>query len=277
MLKDILLPITGSGDDAAIQYALGLAETGNTHLVVLVIVQIPLPIASEFGAMPSAFYAELCDAARARGQPLAQTVRERLRLATCSWEVRTTEVLSPWGTRGAAAHARLADLSILAAPAAEDGGMARELFPELLMDSGRPVLVVPGQAPPAIAGRKAVLAWQPTTQAARAVHDALPLLRMAESVDVLMVDPVADPWAQREEAGADIAAHLARHSLRVNVVVVANDGGSAATRILQHVRETGAGLLVAGGYSHSRVREFVLGGTTRTLLFESPVPVLFAH
>ena len=276
MLKEILLPVTGHGDQAALQVALGLAEAHDGHLVVLITVQLPVPISSEFGALPMEVYAQMYQDERERGRAAADVVRDRLRNAHCTFDVRTMEVLSPLATRGAGMHARHADLTVLAAPPPALAGLARDYFPELLMDSGRPVLVVPAHAKP-FAGRKAVVAWQPTAQAARAVHDALDLLAMAASVDVLLVDPSAGPSSRQDEPGAEIAAHLARHGLPVQVVVVSADGDSVAKRIVRHAVETDAGWLVAGGYSHSRLREFVLGGTTRTLLFESPVPVLFSH
>ena len=151
------------------------------------------------------------------------------------------------------------------------------MFAELLFQSGRPLLAIPPQHPCEWPVRHAVVAWQPTREAARALHDALPLLAQAASVDVLMVDPQPRSGGHGELPGADIGAHLARHGLQVNVVARERGRDSVATALLRHAAETGAGLLVAGGFGHSRLREWVLGGTTRELLDALHLPVLFSH
>ena len=123
----------------------------------------------------------------------------------------------------------------------------------------------------------AVIAWQPTREAARALHDALPLLREAKTVDVVMIDPVVSESRYGQEPGADIAGHLARHGLQVNVVTHVLRQETVATALLRHAAESGAQLLVAGGYGHSRLREWALGGTTRELLQAISTPILFSH
>jgi nucleotide-binding universal stress UspA family protein len=124
----------------------------------------------------------------------------------------------------------------------------------------------------------AVVAWQPTRESTRALHDALPLLRAARTVDVVTVDPVIGESRHGEEPGADIAAHLARHGLEANVVVHARrPQETVAAALLRHAAESGAQLLVAGGYGHSRLREWAIGGTTRELLRTARTPVLFSH
>ena len=125
-------------------------------------------------------------------------------------------------------------------------------------------------------GRIAI-AWRPGANAARAVHDALPLLRQASVVDVLCVDPVPSETGHGDDPGADIARHLARHGLPVTVHVVAGSGDEPGEALLRRVRELGADLLVMGGYSRSRLREWVFGGTTRHVLGHATLPVLLSH
>lgn len=121
------------------------------------------------------------------------------------------------------------------------------------------------------------MAWRPTREATRALHDAMPLLRVAESIDVLEVDPDVGKRGGGALPGADIATHLARHGLMVRVVLHTRSGESTAMAMIKHAERSGAELLVAGGYGHSRLREWALGGVTRELLQSTPVPVLFSH
>lgn len=92
-----------------------------------------------------------------------------------------------------------------------------------------------------------------------------------------MVDPVVADNCHGKEPGADIATHLARHGLRVRVVSRTPAGVNAIRVIVRQAVETGADLVVTGGYSHARLREALLGGVTRSLLASCPVPVLLAH
>ena len=109
------------------------------------------------------------------------------------------------------------------------------------------------------------------------LDDALPLLRHAEAVDVVVVAPEPDEKGYGQDPGADIAAHLARHGLRVEVIAKPRMNFSTAYAVLEHARTVGAGLLVAGDYGRSRFREFLLGGATRELLQGTHLPVLFSH
>jgi nucleotide-binding universal stress UspA family protein len=121
-----------------------------------------------------------------------------------------------------------------------------------------------------------LLAWKPTRESARAIHDAIALFEPAD-IEVLVVDPEIGDFSHGDEPGADIAAHLAEHGLRVNVTRRPSGTMSVATTILLHAAESGADLIVAGGYGHARMREWVLGGATRELLEGLDVPVLFSH
>jgi nucleotide-binding universal stress UspA family protein len=136
---------------------------------------------------------------------------------------------------------------------------------------------MPRSATLATEARRVVLAWKPTAEAARAAHDALSLLAVGAEVDVLMIDPQVAEGRHGEQPGADIAQHLARHRLKINVVALPRGRRSEGACILQHVQDIGADLLVMGGYGHSRWRELVLGGATKAVLEGAHGPVLFSH
>ena len=279
MIKDILLPITGSrGDAAALEVAVAMAESTGAHLAVLIVVPIVIPVAFEWGAIPGDLYTRLHDESRAHARTVAEGIRKRLQASSAPSEVRVEESQVLGVARMAALHARHADLAIVPSAAGDEtAGAAEAIFLDLLTDSGRPVLAVPPQYKARSTPQHAVVAWQPTRESSRAVHDALPLLKSAQTVDVLMIDPVAAENRHGEQPGADIAAHLARHGLKVQVVAAPSMGEPVEIALLRHAVESGADLVVAGGYSHPRWREALLGGATRTLLESAPMPVLFSH
>ncbi|MQA18122.1 universal stress protein [Rugamonas rivuli] len=165
-------------------------------------------------------------------------------------------------------HARYADLLVLSQtdPDEIQFGVSRPLPPELLLHSGRPLLLVPNSvsaagAPAPTLTRHALLAWDGGTRAARAFSDALPLLRLAERITLLVLNPGSDP---------------ARHGLRVDVMreFTKADTGPA---LLCAAAERGCDLLVMGGYGHRRLHETLVGGATRGVLREASLPVLIAH
>jgi nucleotide-binding universal stress UspA family protein len=161
-----------------------------------------------------------------------------------------------------------------------DGGgtpNAGALLEQALFSSGRPVLVVPFAGRFESLGRRVLIGWNASREAARAVNDALPLIAQAEIATVLAANPRRGLGGHGEEPGADIARHLARHGLKVEVQHVVAPEIAAGDILLNAAAESVADLLVVGAYGHSRLREMVLGGVTRTLLRQMTLPVLLSH
>ena len=280
MFKDILIPYVNEDSlEAPLRAAVALAEAGGGHLAVLVTVDVPTPMPSDWGAMAYDVYARLHEEARKRAQARAEAVRARFAHAVPSFEVRTAEAVSLYPQNAASLQARYADLTVLPAMPRDgtENMLVHDYFHDILRHSGRPVLVVPEGNTAALPPKRAVIAWKPTREASRAIADAMPLLRMADAIDVLVIDPVVGEAAHGGEPGADIAAHLARHGLKVEVVTRPSMNFSVTYALLEYARTVGADLIVAGGYGHSRVREALLGGTTRELLQTTHLPVLFSH
>lgn len=176
-------------------------------------------------------------------------------------------------------HARHADLAIVGQVDPDDHSvLVPELSAEdLLLDSGRPVLVVPHAGRFATPGERVLVAWNASREAARAVNDALPLLEKAAAVTVLVVDPKIGVERHGQVPGADIAVHLARHGVEVSVEQAHASGVAVADVILNRVADWGADLVVMGGYGRARLREIVLGGASRDMLQRMTVPVLMSH
>ncbi len=275
MPKDLLVPLQYSAADAAaLDAAAALASAHGARVAVLAAIAFPMPVTSEWGMAVLTLNQADFDALRATAAAAGEAACQRLRRAGVEAELRVVESLLQWPEETAALHACHADLAILGR--SEDSRFPIA-FSALLLDSGRPVLVVPEGTKLMVPPRRVVLAWQPRREAARAIHDALPLLPRDARVDVLMVDPDIGETAPGDAPGADIAAHLARHGAQVLVVSQARAGRSTGTVIVDHAAAAHAELIVMGGYGHSRWREQVLGGATRTVLEQSTVPVLFAH
>ena len=194
-------------------------------------------------------------------------------------------VKSEWrrSTRDAAAalalSARYADLVIVGQhdpdARAEQERMPRYFVEDTVLSAGRPVLVVPYVGRYPRVGVRVLVAWNASREAARAVSDALPLLRGASAVEVVAFNPETGA-DHGEQAGADIALYLARHG--VNATAASQHGGiDAGAQILSRAADFSADLVVMGAYGHWRSRELVLGGATRTVLASMTTPVLMAH
>jgi nucleotide-binding universal stress UspA family protein len=122
-----------------------------------------------------------------------------------------------------------------------------------------------------------MIAWDSGREAARAVNDALPVLEQATAVTVLSVNPRPGIDLHGEEPGADIALHLSRHGVKVEVQQTQVEEINVGDTVLSRLADLGCDLLVMGAYGHSRLREVVLGGVTRTLFESMTVPVLMSH
>ena len=279
MIREIFVPLLRSASDtSALDAAMVLARAHQAHVTSLVTLEHPMPLVTEFGYVPVEASQRQLDESRVAAEALAARTRTQLALEDITSEVRITEVMLLWSEETAALHARHCDLSIMGGPDPQQTSPHFGLnFKTLLMHSGRPVLVVPQGAKLSAPARRVVIAWKPTAEAARAVHEALPLLAASSQIDVLMIDPQVSEGRHGEQPGADIAHHLARHGLAVTVVAQARESRSDGAAILRHVQEVGADLLVMGGYGHARWREVVLGGATRCILEGARCAVLFSH
>lgn len=219
--------------------------------------------------------------------PHLQALRERAGRALDHFEQRVRRLdvksvekrlVNDDAAGGLTMQARYCDLVVLpqydadAQPAVNDF----DLPAYVALNSGCPVLLVPRAASSEQSVRRVLLGWNASVEAMRAIRSALPLLKRAEHAEVVIFDPDSRPDAFGDEPGADLALYLARHDVRVNVIRRKTDGDHGeALRSL--VSESGADLVVMGCYGHSRFREIMLGGVTRSMLQHAPVPVLMAH
>jgi nucleotide-binding universal stress UspA family protein len=171
--------------------------------------------------------------------------------------------------------ARRFDLSIVG-QAEPEASAAEEMIAEAaLFESGRPVIIVPYIQKAPLKLDRVMLCWDGSRAATRAIADAMPLLERAGRVEIVIV--ANERGKQDEIEGADMGAHLARHGLNVEVKRTVLGDIDVADVILSHAADAGSDFIVMGGYGHSRLREFVLGGVTRSIFRSMTAPVLMSH
>lgn len=270
--KDVLVHLDGT-EQAGVRLlvAADLARRHGAHLTGLHVADIVSPVVYAGGAVLADLLEGMRRDALAEAYRVEAVFRERLRLEGLAGEWRQVEGIT---REQVALHARYADLVVAGQedPAAGypplSGTVEHALFA-----SGRPVLVVPAAGRFEAVGRKVLVGWNASREAVRAVNDALPLMAEAEAVTVLAANPRQGPYDHGDEPGADIGLHLARHGVKVSVERISAEDLHAGDLLLDRAAELSADLLVVGAYGHSRLRELVFGGVTRTLLRETTVPV----
>jgi nucleotide-binding universal stress UspA family protein len=255
--------------DSAIQ----LSERFGSHLIGFHPELVQLSYAMAAGFPDAEFLRDATERSAATTKTVAADFGRRLGATRLSSAWATMETLPGDSSAGALRLARSVDLVVTSQPnpAAES--------PEtdaLLHDSGRPVLVIPRDKPINPALKRIVIGWNGSKEAARAVFDALPLLKEAEFVEVLVVDPAERPKGDLQQ-GEAIAAALARHGVRAELVAANKGGWSVEEAIVDHCDIAKADLLVLGAYGHSWLREFLFGGVTRGVLDNAPITTFMSH
>ncbi|MCW5748786.1 MAG: universal stress protein [Alphaproteobacteria bacterium] len=166
---------------------------------------------------------------------------------------------------------RVADMMVLPQPGPLPK-MPESLFEGALFDSGRPVLLVPPGRQAAV-GQKVVIAWNGSTETARALSMAMPLIKGAAAVEVISIEGAM----VQGPSGAELATALRRHGLPVSARHCESGGKSTGQAMVDESLKFGADLIVKGAYTQSRLRQMIFGGLTRHLILSSPIPVMFAH
>jgi nucleotide-binding universal stress UspA family protein len=279
-IKTVLVPATGDpGDSILFDAALTIARAFAAHIDVLHVRVDPIDAAAvgdsvlttlldqiaRDAAAREAAVKQWFDGACARADvPVRDAPPDRDAAASAQWHVETGD-----DARSVAAFGMFADL-ILAARAEENDVTNRMVLEAALLETGRPLLIPSENATQPLIGGTVAIAWKATAQAAHAVAAAMPFLRRARDIVVMTVDE-----GDRGDSADRLIRHLAWHGLRA--WHEHHRAGRDAAETLLAAAARNAGLLVMGGYGHSRLREWVFGGFTRQVLEEAPLPVLLAH
>jgi len=272
-IKDILFLLDPEADaQPAAPYATAFADALGAHLTAAGVIYEMLLPSGFTGDYPADIMAALTDQSRERN---AAAYQQMCKAGPASLRTELVEIDAiPGEARYELARlARHFDLTIMSQPRERHGEDAL-MAEAALFESGRPVLFVPRIQTRAPKIGRIVVAWDGSRTAARALADAHGLFEKAGAIDVVSI---SDPRVgYKELPGFNMTRHLARHGLNAELKRLPMSGDIGET-LLSYAADAGADLLVMGGYGHSRLREFVLGGTTRTMLQSMTLPVFMSH
>ncbi|MBY0567131.1 MAG: universal stress protein [Hyphomonadaceae bacterium] len=276
MFKDIAVSLFSvSEDEPALAAAETLASVSDADLTAVLLELEPEPIYTIEGVMVTAMWTEVLAQAREGFAKERALLDARTKRSERAIAVRELVVASGLAAGVAAVHARHADLTVMMRPGGDNWRIA--VFEGVLFGSGRPVLLVPPSWKGPELGRNVVVAWNGKREAARALADAAPLLDKADLVTIMTVDAQPSVDGVGPAPGADIAAHLARRGLRVEVRNLDGLGRDSSDILMEGAARIGADLIVMGGYGRARLREWIFGGVTRAVIENAQVPVFMSH
>jgi nucleotide-binding universal stress UspA family protein len=277
MAYKTILTVTGIDQgDRDLNIAIELCGQIGAHLSVFAMALAVMPAMSDV-AMNSYVWALEHQPDMDRLKARVASVTNLLAGSSVSADVSSDYPDTAWADEIVGRRARYADLVVVGPELLRAGTMKSKAVEGTLFWSGRPVLLVPEGSHPTLQPKRVLVAWDSSLEASRAVREAIEMLGGAESVHVCLVDPAAGEFHQGSEPGADVAAYLARHGAKVSVDRLPSSGRPIAEVLSRHAADVSADLIVMGAYGHSRLRERIFGGVTKSMLDQPPMPVLMAR
>jgi nucleotide-binding universal stress UspA family protein len=275
MLKDVVVNLSSQGPrDFAAEYATSIAAMFGAHITGVSFVYEPVIPDGMLGGVP----VDLIELQRQENSKAANDAISRFdaaaKKAGLSAETRLLDATFGGAATRFAQISRRFDLVVVGQAQRERGPADDLLMEGALFESGRPLVVVPYIQRRGITLERVLACWDGSRTAARAIGDAMPLLERAKAVEVVIV---AEERKSEEMTGANMNAHLVRHGVAASVKRIAKGDIAIQDALLSYAADSGADFMVMGGYGHSRLREFILGGVTRGILASMTLPVLMSH
>jgi nucleotide-binding universal stress UspA family protein len=275
MLKDVVVNVSGRAPQGyAAEYAVSVAAMFGAHVVGISFLYEPVIPDGTLGGVPI----DLIELQREENSKAAKDAVGRFEAAVkqagVSAETRILDATFGGAATLFAQIARRFDLAVVGQAQREHGASDDLMIEGALFESGRPLVVVPYIQRRGLTLERVLLCWDGGRTAARAIGDAMPFLERAKAVDIVMI---AEERKNDEITGATMSEHLARHGVAAQVKRLARGDIAIEDVILSYAADSGADFMVMGGYGHSRLREFILGGVTRGILASMTVPVLMSH
>jgi len=275
MIKDMVVNLGLGANDPASDFAISVADAFEAHVLGLAFVYDPVIPGSVMGGIPPEFIESQRRESEKKVQQAIARFEQAAKRVGVAYETRTLNA-SIAGAADRLGHlARRFDLAIVGQPERERAAAAEVVDEGVLFDSGRPVIFVPYIQKSGLKLDRVMLCWDGSRAATRAINDAMPFLEKAKQVELVIVSSKAGK--ANELTGADMGQHLARHGLKVEVKRITSPDIDVTSTILSYAADSSADMIVMGGYGHSRLREFILGGVTRGLLETMTVPTLMSH
>jgi nucleotide-binding universal stress UspA family protein len=275
MIKDIVVNLGLGPKDPAGDYAITVASAFEAHVLGVAFAYEPVIPGTVMGGIPP----EFIESQRVESEKKASAATARFEAAAKRAGISAESLIISASVSGAADRlgrlARRFDL-VVVGQAEGEKSVADEVVDEgVLFESGRPVVFVPFIQKAGLKLDRVMVCWDGSRAATRAVADSMPFLHKAKQVEIVMVASKAGK--NDEIPGIDLGQHLARHGLKVDVKRITSPDIDITATILSYAADTSADMIVMGGYGHSRLREFILGGVTRGILETMTVPVLMSH
>ncbi|MDH3667864.1 MAG: universal stress protein [Paracoccaceae bacterium] len=253
--------------------ATGLARQFDAHLTFLAIGYEPNIPPYAYGEAAGAVLAEMAAVAESEAQERSKKAGEMIDRSGIRGDVIPVTCRFGAFAQTIGDHAQFTDLTVLTQPYGETiPRSAADAFEGAMFDGDGAVLICPAGLE-RLDAKTVMIAWNGSREALRATRRAMPVLKQAERVELLMIEPPE----YRSEPGHQMATMLSRHGVPVEVAAEPGTVDPISTTLRRRAREMGAGLIVMGGYGHSRFREYMIGGATRDIVSETDVPILMAH
>ncbi|MBX4961519.1 universal stress protein [Rhizobium binae] len=256
--------------------AIDFCGVQGAHLNALVISLGAIPIMGDYNNVSAVWLDERQREIDALSEKVEE-IKEILGRSGLSYDVQDVYTEFAFADQDIAERALYADVVLVGRQAARDEQLRKRIIDGALFQTPTPILINRGTRAMNSSSRSVLLAWDSSDEASRAVRQSLDLLKQADAVYVTMVDPMARTDANGEEPGADIAAYLARHGVKVQVDRIASGGRPADEVLRQHAADVAADLIVMGAYNHPRWQQTIFGGVTRNMIEESKLPIFMAH
>lgn len=275
--KTVLSAISVEQSDGDVRLAIDLCRQIDAHLAVLVISIAVPPPASEYAAVVTEAWlqdrqAEI-EQLRARVKEVAAILAE----SGLSADVDGEYVERGWTDDMVGRRGRYADVTLIGPELCGDEDLKIMVLKGSLYESQIPVLLIPDAAGATLQPKRVMLAWDGGPEATRAAREAIPLLTGAEDVRLTMIDPRATEDGLGIEPGTDLAAYLAHHGAKVTIDRLPSEGRPIAETLRRHAVDVAADMIVMGAYGHSRLRQRIFGGVTRSMIEEADLPVFMAR
>jgi nucleotide-binding universal stress UspA family protein len=273
MIRDVMVSLDGTpADEVRLSAVTDIAEYFEVHVTALFLNVLPELAPAEWDGIGARTAVQILQEARENSERVVAKIRKRLATLQMPVELRRIDVPSESQGEFAAREARVADVFVGLRPNGSPSDTA-QVLESVLFETGRHLFLAPERRGPAGFDR-IMVAWNGSREATRATAEAMPYLLKAERVDVVVVQ---DSNLASPIRGTDLVDHLLHHGVGAELHEVRPRAGGIAATLMADAKERSADMIVMGAYGHSRLREWLLGGTTYQLLHQAPMPLVVAH